>query len=117
MAVDTLYRPLKPTFAFCDLMYKDGSTGALVCVQVSWTKEHTVEKGALGTFCHAVGLCADKEGRRFTAAEAQRVRDTVQLVVCPRPHVSGDFSLSFAEGCVLTGGAVATMGDGYSSGI
>ena len=118
MAVNTLYRPPLPNHAFCDMLYKDRNTGALVCIQVSWNPDRTVRNGPLGTFCHAVGLCADKDGR-FTAAEAQNVRDTVQLVFCPRPpsRLCAEANLHFEKGCVLESGAILSMGDGFSSGI
>jgi len=115
MEVNTLYRPLESRFPLCDMMYKD-EEGTLVCIQVSWSHERTVDKGPLGKFCHAVGLCADKGGD-LTDAEADRVKERVLFVFCPRPRLYPGARLRFETDRVLEGGAVMCMGEWFTSGI
>jgi hypothetical protein len=115
MKINTLYRPLDSKYPCCDMMYKD-EEGTLVCIQVSWSHERTVDKGPLGKFCHAVGLCADKGGD-LTDAEADRVKERVLFVFCPRPRLYPGARLRFETDRVLEGGAVMCMGEWFTSGI
>ena len=116
MAVDTLYRPLRKYDAACDLVYKDGSTGTLVCLQASWTTEHTVKRGPFRKFCHAMGLCATDDGQ-LSAAEERHIQETVHFVCCPRPSAFKTAQLTFETGCVLQGGDIMRMGEGFTSGV
>ena len=115
MEKNTLYRSITPSFSFCDMVYKNGE-GTLVCIQVSWDPHREVKAGAVREFCHAVGLCDNKDGP-FTVNEAQRAKENVLLVLCPRPRLSSKATLSFEEDCVLRGGDIVRMGQGFTSWI
>jgi hypothetical protein len=114
MEVNTLYRPPESRFPLCDMMYKD-EEDTLVCIQVSWSPERTVDNGPLGKFCHAVGLCADKGGQ-LTVAEAEFVKARALIVYCPRPRHYRDADVQF-NSKILPGGAVMCMGQRFTSGM
>jgi hypothetical protein len=114
MEVNTLYRPLESRFPLCDMMYKD-EEGTLVCIQVSWSPIRTVDKGPLGKFCHAVGLCADKGGN-LTKTEVEFVKKRVLFVFCPRPRHYRNADVQF-NSKIMPGGAVMCMGQRFMSGM
>jgi len=115
MVVNKLYLPDNRNHPNCDMMYKD-STGTLVCIQVSWKKDRKVTSGPFLKFCKAMGLCAKASGQ-LSAAEEQRIQETVRFVFCPRPQSFDAATLTFETGCILQGGDIMGMGKGFKSGV
>ena len=114
MKGNTLYRSMMPGFPFCDMMFKNDK-GTLVCIQVSWDPNREVKASPFQKYCHAMGLCAD-EGA-FTAEEKRWVKKNVLLLFCPRPRLSSKATLTFEKRCVLRGGDIVRMGEGFTSWI
>ena len=82
---------------------------------MSWKPDREVKAGPFQKFCHAVGLCEDENA--FRGNEEQFVMNNVHLVFCPPPRLSDKAKLSFQIGCVLRGGDIVRMGDGFTSWI